>query len=1105
MPGPRFTPPRALDESGGDVGDRASSTSFDAWLTDLNEDAGEHEPTRTIAESPLAGHRSSDEVVRRSARRLPPGHRVGRYLVIDELGAGGMSVVYAAYDPQLDRRIALKLMRPERALNERSGQRLLREAQALARLSHPNIIGVHDVGMNERELVVAMEFVDGVSLREWQRSAARGWREVLRIYADAGRGLAAAHRAGIVHRDVKPANIMLGADGRVRVLDFGLAAALEGFVSGSGFSASLSEDEATPSSSLDSDLTVPGSLMGTPAYMSPEQHRAEPASAAGDQYAFCASLYEALYRKRPFALEQRKFANGQALAESLSALEQRKRAHELAPPPESDVPAWVFPIVRRGLAPEPGERWPSMDSLVAALGDDPTVRRRRRLQLALVALALVALMALGAVGWLRQPAIAAGADPCTAAARSLEGVWGPDMRERVRVAFAATGRVTAGGTFDRVGDLLDTYADEWRGMHAEACAATRAQKTQSEHVLALRLECLGRGRNQLAQLTNLLAGPIDPELYASSIASVQQLRPVAECGQVDALLAAVPLPDEPALRARIDAVRDQLDRSEALRRAGRFREALDTARAQVAEAEAIDYAPLSAEVVFWNARPLLDLDRLDEAEEGLRAAVRAAGEARAPALLITTWTDLLGAMRKRGRSREVVALELGVMATAALAGDRLLRAEALYEFSSAYGALAQYEEARERGLEALAIRERELPPHDFRLATSNNDLGQMLMDMGQHEQGIAHLQRAEEIWRLGYGVDHPRRGLVLGNLASARQRQGDFDAAMQLYEEALTIMSGEGGWGADNSRVANVLNNQATLLVSKGEYQQARTLQERAMALQVAAYGDLHPEVASSYNNLGVIEREAGNSAQARAHFLRALEIREAMVGAEHPDLGPSLNNLGGLAQSEGDLEAARAYYERALANREAASGAEHPEVALYLNNIGSLLLTGGSYPEAVPYLERSLALRGALLGEDHPEMVYPHANLAFAATELGNYEDAHDHLDAASAVVEAFDPDDRTMALVLNNRAELLVREGKPAEAREAVERARAILEARGKIPTWWAKSEWILARALWGSAPGRRSEARALAESARHTYEAHKASRVIARIDRWLSERAR
>ena len=230
---------------------------------------------------------------------LPRGATLGRYVILERLGEGGMGVVYSTYDPELNRRVALKLVRrvPGRGSTEQA--RLLREGQALARLSHPNVVAVYDVGVHDDRVFVAMELVEGETLRAWVARASRTWREILGVFVQAGRGLAAAHAAGIIHRDFKPDNVLVGADGRVRVADFGLAHEEGAPLVATGVVGGEVSSEGASSMSL----TARGSLVGTPRYMSPEQIGRESLDARTDQFAFCASLWEALHGSPPFGSE----------------------------------------------------------------------------------------------------------------------------------------------------------------------------------------------------------------------------------------------------------------------------------------------------------------------------------------------------------------------------------------------------------------------------------------------------------------------------------------------------------------------------------------------------------------------------------------------------------------------------------------------------------------------------------------------------------------------------------------------------------------------------------------------------------------------------------
>lgn len=291
---------------------------------------------------------------------LPAGEPryVGRYMVVDTLGIGGMGVVYRAFDPDLARLIALKLVRREQA-RPIDTARLRREARAAARLSHPNVVGVYDVGVVDGELYIAMELVEGCSLHDWLRARPRALTEILDVFVQAAHGLAAAHERGLVHRDFKPPNVLIGDDGRVRVADFGLARLVSG--------ESAPPDD-MPLAVSDARLTITGRLVGTPRYMAPEQLGENPVDHRADQFAFCVALYEAVTGRRPFA-------GGDA-----RALFANLRKGNLRPFPDSDrTPEWLRALIVRGLSLAPDDRYPSMHELTDELTRDRQADRRAAL------------------------------------------------------------------------------------------------------------------------------------------------------------------------------------------------------------------------------------------------------------------------------------------------------------------------------------------------------------------------------------------------------------------------------------------------------------------------------------------------------------------------------------------------------------------------------------------------------------------------------------------------------------------------------------------------------------------------------------------------------
>ncbi|HEX4406216.1 MAG TPA: serine/threonine-protein kinase, partial [Polyangia bacterium] len=347
------------------------------------------------AESPLA---------RDSA--LSRGATIGRYVVLALVGRGGMGEVYAAYDPELDRKIALKILHGG-GEDEAGRARMLREAKAIARLSHPNVVVVHDAGTIAERVFIAMEFVEGRTLAAWLKEKPRHWREVRDVFLVAGQGLAAAHAAGLVHRDFKPQNVMVGQDGKVRVMDFGLALASTDSA-GAGDPRQLDVSEPPRGTSV--ALTRTGTLMGTPAYMAPEQFLAEAADARTDQFSYCVALHEALYGERPFA--------GSSLTEIAFAV---SRGVLVEPAQRNRAPVWLRRLVARGLQPEPARRWATMNELLAVLARDPARTRRRWLAAAGVLMLLVAALVVQHLMARSQVALCRGAPAELATAWELGG------------------------------------------------------------------------------------------------------------------------------------------------------------------------------------------------------------------------------------------------------------------------------------------------------------------------------------------------------------------------------------------------------------------------------------------------------------------------------------------------------------------------------------------------------------------------------------------------------------------------------------------------------------------------------------------------------------
>jgi tetratricopeptide (TPR) repeat protein len=553
----------------------------DAATVPVGAETGPLRDARPLATADTAA--SQDDAPAGPAR-VPA--RVGRFLPIRTLGVGGMGVVAEAYDPELDRRVALKLLRGERAGGE-SQARLLREAQAMARLSHPNAVQVYDVGLVGSQVFIAMELVRGQTLDAWLAAGRRGWREVVRVFVEAGRGLAAAHAAGLVHRDFKPANVLLDGEGRVKVADFGLARA----------GAGPAEPGPGEGGALAASLTATGVIMGTPVYMSPEQHRGEVAGPASDVFSFAVALFEALHRARPFA------------GDSVAELGENVRRGAIVAAPGSGVPGWLDAAVRRGLATRPEAR-PDIAALLQAIARDPAATRRRWLGGAALACGAAAL------GFTLQAGLAA--EQCAGGPARVAEVWDDAAASRVRAALAGLPAEARAEAEPRVLAGLAAYASTWAATQRDACAAHRRGE-RSDRLYDAQTRCLEERRAALAEAVAVIAGGDAAALREATMVVATLPSPTA-CGDAAALAAEVPPPADPAAAAEVAGLRERLARAGVGSAGGRADAAIAEAAAVRRAGEALGYLPLVAEAWLVEGRAALRAMRWSDARTALGQA-----------------------------------------------------------------------------------------------------------------------------------------------------------------------------------------------------------------------------------------------------------------------------------------------------------------------------------------------------------------------------------------------------------------------------------------------------------------------------------------------------
>jgi tetratricopeptide (TPR) repeat protein len=860
-----------------------------------DDDFPTRSPTQTLTHPPAKTHEEALGV-------LPVGAPIGRYLVLNVVATGGMGLVYAAYDPELDRKVAIKVLRADIVSSERARlfrARAVREAQAMARLSHPNVVPVFDVGTvaapGGDRLFLAMELIEGGTLKSWLRAEPRGWRSILDVFVGAARGLAAAHAAGLIHRDFKPDNVLMGSDGRPRVTDFGLARATD-----SGELPPLDEgdDFAGPESpSLSQPITVHGTIMGTPGYMSPEQHKAEPVDARSDQFSFCAALYEALYGERAFPGE-----NPSAFLESM------EKGRLRSPPASTQVPAWLRRVVLRGLAIAPADRWTSMDALITALSRDPRARRRRFLGVG-AALGLIA-ASVGAIRMrsLREERLCRGAE------QKLAGVWDASVKARVEAAFARSGKPYAARAFQEVARGLDAYATAWVAMYGDACEATRIRGVETEEVMGLRMACLDGERKQLAALGAEL-GRADAETVAESARAVGELDPVSLCGDVEALTTRVRPPADPRKRADVDQLRTELASARALLQAGRFQPAIAAAAPLEPRVKLVGFAPLTAELYEVLGKARHKASDYAGAETALKAALWAAEEGRVDELKVAAATRLAivsvdlhgyGAAHDWLRYAEAALKRAGAPSAGKV---NLLISDAMVNFRE-----SRYADSEKSALAAVGAAEEAFGARHLTTAEAWRALGDTLKYEGRFDEALTALEKSRAIYESVLGGDHPDVGVILRKEADAWAMQHDGKRALELADRAEAIFVR--ALLPDHLWLAQIRTNRAEALGLLGRYAESIAAEKTALPVYEKVFGPESENVGVSLTNIGAAELKLGRLDEARRDLDRAVGIYEKTRTPDDADLGEPLLRLGQVELAKKRAAAALPHLERALVLR---------------------------------------------------------------------------------------------------------------------------------------------------------------------------------------------
>ncbi len=599
---------------------------------------------------------------------LPAGTTLHRYVLEEAIGRGGMGVVYRAHDPHLDRDVALKLLPKELGDSAADADRMLKEAQTLARLSHPNVVTVFDVGIERGQIFLVMELIRGVTLKEWLAKEKRSLRDIRRVFAAAGQGLYAAHQAGIVHRDFKPQNVLCAESGRVCVSDFGIAV--------------LGEEE---------QMLV----AGTPAYMAPEQQTGGKIAASADQYSFCVALEEALSGRR--------------------------------------IPPRLERMIRRGRAPNPVDRHPSMAKVLATLEG-----RRERLIIGGGALVVAAGVAFFAGSLQAQPN---AAEVCARGAQRMAERWNPQTSGELRAALATR------GPWDlayRVTRSLDGYAHAWQLQYEQACQATHEHGTQSADTLRRRLTCLDRRRREMETVVQLISK--GEAQLGSALQAASSLEPLQSCTDDLRLVALPALPED--RRRLVDTLEDQVARAHALYMIGDFDDATKLAEDSLAAARKVGYPPILADALITMGAIHLRLGNSARAADHWYEASLVAEDARLDRTVADARAWLIYVVGvDLGRTQEALRIAQGARAALdRIGGDDAIEARYYDHLASVYA----------EGL-------------------------------GKTREGLRLYEQSVPLNRRAFGQDHLKVALTFYNMGVAYRRIGELDASRRALEEAIAM------------------------------------------------------------------------------------------------------------------------------------------------------------------------------------------------------------------------------------------------------------------------------------------------------------------------------
>jgi len=909
--------------------------------------------------SPQADRRAGE---RGAVAEVHPGDHLGRYAVGELLGAGGMGRVFAAVDSALGRTVALKVIRSDReAGSPHARSRLLREAQALARLHHPNVVTVHEVGTEAEHLFVAMELVEGQTLAAWLKAEPRGWRAVRDAFVAAGQGLAAAHAAGIVHRDFKPHNVIVGTD-RVVVVDFGLARA-------EGEETERVMPDSRPN--LEMGITTTGDAVGTPFYMAPEQRAGGPVDAKADQYAFCVALHAALYHRPP--------AEGAPL------------------PSAPGVPRFVGAAVLRGVARRPEDRWPSMAELLAALGRTFWTGPRKRLA---AGGALAFLVALTGVAF-TVGEHAATADPCAGGEALVAPLWDDAARTRVRDAFAKTGRPYAEDTFARVDAALRDRLAVWARAHGEACAATEVRHEQAAELLDRRMDCLGQARREIAVLVGLLA-EADGAMLDRAAQAARSAGDVTACADTAALREIMPPPRDPVSVVEIGGEREELARLQDLRRLGKTKDGLAAAAALLERTRRLGYAPVLAAALYHDGLFEVDGGQLDAALDHFYEAAKVAGDAGDASIAAEAFSGaerILGSEKRHFEAADV-AYRSALAAAARARNPPAVMAVLVKDHAMSLDARGAYAAELPFNLLGLALNASVNGARSREVLNSLADLARNTDEFGNQADALTLLRRALGVSEEVAGPEHPTTLMIWNNIGWELLGGADFEGAARIFERLLPMS--ERTYGRDLPEGMIVPWNLGIAYRELRRLNEARDLLERVIRVDTEKLGPEHPYVAWANRELAAVARLEGRTDEALADLEKAKEIYRKAVDAPPDVVADTYRADADLLRALGRLPEARAAIDEVTEIEAKTPTADHVARADALRIAADLEVSEKHPRAAIPSYRRAIAIIEESNGEDSPKLVEPLTGLSAALVQTDDPPGALAAADRAVAIAVA-------------------------------------------------------------------------------------------------------